>query len=119
MSDNIIEEHKKMVVMSGKISDFQLNNLKHYPFIILGDYIKNIKIDYSFTKSGSGVESDDLKTEEVYAGEIRYDFSFNKEPEYTEEELTNRLDQLISWVKHLFWTDTAVKFYKDGKKWVI
>lgn len=119
MSDKIVEEHRKMVIVSGKISDFQLNNLKNYPFIVLGDYLKDAQIDYSFIRPGAKVDPNGLKMEDMYAGEIKYTFTFKEEPKYTKEELANRLGQLISWVKYLFWVNTTVKFYRDGKEWVI
>ena len=48
-TESIIEDHKKMVIMTGSLSDFQLNNLKTWPFLLF-DELETAEITYDFTK---------------------------------------------------------------------
>lgn len=102
-AENVVEEHKKMMVMTGKLSDFQLENLQKWPFVVFNESLNNVSVDYDFYK----------EEKELYAGKVVYDFNFKSEPEKYEEEL----QMLTFWVKYLFWEDTKVEFKSGGKKW--
>jgi len=106
---NIVDEHRKMVVMTGNLSEFQLKNMKAWPFIIFDDLSK-VEINYDFTNI---VEVDKELEEAISAGSIEYDFYFKKEP--PDPDL--RLAQLILWTKYMFWEDTDVTFKKQGQAW--
>lgn len=113
--DNIVEEHRKMVLMSGKISDFQLENLKKWPFIAFGRNLDKIEIEYDFTTSKDGND----KSMEVCAGYVTYNFHFNDNFKMSKDDILARLSSLTVWVKYLFWKDTQIKFKKEGKSWEI
>lgn len=105
-AQNIVDEHRKMVVMTGNISEFQIENLKNWPYLVFGENLKKVQIDYNFVQ-GEGEEGD------LHAGSVNFDFTFNEEPKLVNESL----DLLSHWTKYLFWEDTVVTFSKEGKKW--
>ena len=53
MSDNeeIIQDHRKMLMMTGKISDFQKTQLERWPFLIFDrEDVKSVSVKYNFLK---------------------------------------------------------------------
>lgn len=121
MSSKVVEDHKKMIVLSGQISEFQLNNLRQYPFVVFDDYIDTIELEYNFLKE---VEKEDQKENEepvevIYPGDVSYTINFKKTPEYSKEEMEYRLTQLAKWVKYLFWLETTVHINYGDKEWVM
>jgi hypothetical protein len=103
-TQNIVDEHRKMVVMTGNISDFQIENLKQWPFVVFGEDLKESKVDYDFVQGKEG---------DLCAGSVNFDFNFKKEP----KEITKGLDFLTHCTRYLFWADTEVTFTNKGKKW--
>jgi len=106
-----LDEHRNSLMISGNISDFQLENLKQWPFVAFDD-VDSVKIEYDFKK----MNNDDV--EEVCAGEITFDLSFKKTLTLSKEEINKRIAFLTVWTKFLFWQDTEVKFKKKGVKWM-
>lgn len=105
-AQNIVDQHRKMVVMTGNISDFQIQNLKSWPYLVFGDALEKVEIDYKFVKGNE-------ETGDMFAGEVNFDFTFNKEPKYP----GHATGLLTHWTKYLFWEDTKVTFSKEGKEW--
>lgn len=105
-AENIVDEHRRMVIMTGNISDFQIQNLKSWPFLVFGDSLEKVEIGYKFTKTQD--ENSDL-----CAGSVSYDFYFSKEP----ADVENNLGLLTHWTQFLFWKDTEVTFSKEGEAW--
>ncbi len=106
-----VTEHRKATQLSGNISDFQLQNLKTWPFIVF-DNVAHVKLTWDFTNK-------ELESEEVAtAGEVTYNIYFDIDPTLSKEGLSRRSDQLIFWTRYMFWNDTKVKILKEGKKWV-
>ena len=106
---SIIDDHRNMLMLSGNLSSFHIDNLKTFPKIVF-DNIKNFTLHYDFYE-GKG----DAK--KLYSGKVIYDLTFDKEPEYTVEELQRRMSDIKFWVRTLFWKDTGVTIKKDGKRW--
>lgn len=102
---NIVDEHRKMIIMTGNISDFQIKNLKSWPFIVFGPELKSVEIDYEFTKGGENGE--------LYPGKVNFDFNFTSDP----EDPNNSIGLLTHWTRFLFWQDTTVTFTRKGKPW--
>lgn len=103
---NIVDDHRNMLSVSKKISDFQENNLKSWAHIVFND-IEKVKIKYDFIN----------KEDEFYAGTIVYDFTFKEGKEPDSHRKTKALEDLTRWTQVLFWTDTKVVFKNKGKKW--
>lgn len=107
-NQNIVDEHRKMVIMTGCLSDFQLENIKKWPFIVFGNDLLKVEINYDFVDGNKeGVQ--------INSGSVEYDFYFNNLP--TEEVETMAKSMLTLWTKYLFWSDTKISFKKEGKKW--
>ncbi len=109
---DVIEEHKKMVIMTGMISDFQLENLKTWPFILFSDDLDQVKLSYDFTKTVSN-------DEELSAGKVTYDFYFKKGSKLDRADTKKQLETLSLWTRFMFWKETEVTCLRNGKKWEI
>ena len=106
---SVIDDHRNMLIFSGNLSSFHLDNLKTFPKIVFDD-IKNFTLHYDFY-TGKG---DDKK---LCSGKVIYDIVFEKDPDLTTEELQKRMSDLKFWVRTLFWKDTRVTVKKNGKRW--
>lgn len=93
-SDNqraVLDEHRRLMVISGKFSDFQIKNLEMYPQIVF-DGIKNMTIDYDVsTKKGSGY--------------VHYTIKMGKKP----DDIEQRIKDIEAWVKDLLFKEIEVK----------
>jgi hypothetical protein len=111
--NNIIKEHRAHLMISGQISDFQLKNIKTWPFIAFDD-IEKVKLAYSFKLDENSEQENALG---VYAGYVTYDIYFKKNAKISSDKKQKAFEQLILWTKFLFWEDTQVFFKRGGKKW--
>ena len=118
MSDNqeqenkVIEDHKKMLMMTGNLSDFQLTNMKTWPFLLFDKELETVKIDYDFTKL-----VDD--NEELSPGSIEYNFEFKKGTKLDRVETKKKLEILENWTRFMFWKETSISILRSGKKWEV
>lgn len=96
----IIEEHKKLAIISKNLSDFHLENLKMYPRILI-DEIDHFVLDYNIDFNSA-------------KGLIRYDVLAKKIP--TDEEKKKILDVLKQWVGTLLWPEIDVVLEFKGEK---
>ena len=108
----IVDDHKKMLIMTGNLSDFQLDNLKKWPFILFDKELDRVSVKYDFTKTVANEE-------ELSAGLVTYDFEFKKNTKMSREETKKKLDLLTLWTRFLFWKETKVDFQRTGKKWEV
>lgn len=98
----IVDEHRKMVMMTGNLSDFQLENLKKWPFLLF-DGLEKVKVDYDFTKLIA-------EQEELSPGMVTYNLHMNSNaPSLTEEVKGKKIEILTNWTKFLFWKETSVR----------
>ncbi|HBI01429.1 MAG TPA: hypothetical protein DDY18_07375 [Flavobacterium sp.] len=110
---SIVDEHRKMVIMTGNLSDFQLENLKNWAFLIFDkEVLVNAKITYDFTKLVAEEES-------LSPGAVQYDFYFKPGTKLNRADVKKRIEHLRMWVKFMFWKETEVRILKEGKKWQI
>lgn len=108
----IVDEHRKMVIMTGQLSDFQLTNLKQWAFIVFQENLEKANITYDFTKIVAEEEA-------LSPGVVQYDFYFKPGTKLVKADTKKRLEHLKTWVKFMFWKETEVRIMKDGKKWQI
>ena len=87
--ENIIEQHKKNLLINGELSDFQLENLKKWP-LILFDNIEQVAIKYDFQLDEDSKESNALG---LCAGIIEFDFKFKKRTRISTSEKNDRLNK--------------------------
>ena len=109
-NEQLIEEHKKMLLMSGNLSDFQLNNMKIWPSLLF-DNIENVGISWDFNSA---------ENEILGAGSVTYDFKFKKGglSGVGKEVKEKKREQLTLFTKFLFWKDTEVNIKRNGKIWI-
>jgi len=119
-TDEMIDDHRKMLMVSGNLSEFQIVQLKGWPYLVF-DNVDKVEIEYDFLKKKSKVLTlddivdEDDKEEDVHAGTITYNVFLSNEIIVTEDNLNN----IAQWTKFLFWLDTEVifKLKVGGKKW--
>lgn len=101
----ILDDHRNMLMVSKKISEFQEINLKTWGLIVFDD-VDSVKIDYNF-----------IKKDQFYPGNVCFDFKFKNGKIPTGEKKNKGITSLYTWTCLLFWTDTKVTFKVNGKKW--
>ena len=106
-----IDAHRSLTLVSGNLSEFQLTNLKTWPFIVFSD-LEKVTISYNFLEN---LEGGDVPS--FCAGTVEFDCCFKDGKLMTELAEKKARNQLIIWTKFLFWKDTKVLFKKDGKLW--
>ena len=119
-SSNIVEDHKKMLLASGQLSEFQLKNLKTWPYIVFNtEILDSLEIHYNFQNPSYDPEKglEDQEAQELCAGAITYNFKFKKGSKVDKEGKKLALDQLTLWTKFLFWKNTDVVFKRNGRLW--
>jgi len=109
-SQDIIKGHRKALIVSGNLSDFQLENLKKWPFLLY-DNLKEVTIDYNFS-------CNDDDGNNTFAGEICFDLSFEGKGVDSSVKVSSPKELLSLWTKFLFWEGTEVSFKKEGVKWI-
>lgn len=99
-----IDIHRKMLLMSKNVSDFQVENLKKWVlfFIDKENGLNNYKIKYNF-----------VKNREFFEGEVVFELILSS----PQDTLNNNLKNIESSVKFLFWDGTKVKFKVNRKLW--
>lgn len=103
-SEKLVNDHRQMLLLSGNLSDFQLENLKKWPFVVFGTDLKQAEIHYDFKLE----EAQEEDMAGISAGSVHFKFTFNKQPD---KELADKgLSMLKIWTKFLFWQDTVVTF---------
>ena len=101
-SNKIIEEHRQMLVLSKNISEFHLKNIQAWIFIFFNK-VKDATIEYDFLDEagefGAGVITIKLKVD----GKAKQE--------------KQGYDNFVAAVKHIFFNETKVILYKNGKIW--
>jgi hypothetical protein len=108
----VVDDHKKMLIMTGNLSDFQLDNLKKWPFILFDQELEKVEINYDFTKLIA-------EKEELSPGRVSFNFTFKKNTKLSRDETKKKLELLTLWTRFLFWKETKVEFQRAGKKWEV
>jgi len=108
--ETLIEDHRRALIMSGKLSKFHMDNLKAFPQIAF-DNLDTCKLEYNFYRYGEEGEK------EIYSGRVVYDLKL-KEPKREESDLKQRAEFLKHWVQTLFWKDTKVQILREGAEWI-
>ena len=98
-----LDDHRKMLTISKQLSNFQIENLKGWPFVAFSD-IKKSEIEYNFIDN----------QEMFYAGEVIFKIELNNNLDG--EEILKRSTALSNWTRVLFWTDTKVEVYVNEQR---
>jgi hypothetical protein len=97
---SLIEEMKKLVIFSHKLSDWHVKNLRNFVFTTL-DNVKSVEIEY------------DVEAREQSFITYKVTRIPRKKLGKT-DEMDKRLKFLEQWTKSLFWNELSVSVY-DGK----
>lgn len=97
----IVDSHRNMLMVSKNLSDFQLENLRKWPFIFF-ENVKKISVSYNF------VDSED----NFYQGYVEFDLEIENP-----KELASPIMYLEASTKMMFWSDTDVKIKINGELW--
>jgi len=106
-----IAEHRKMLILSGNLSNFHTENLRMFPQVVFNN-IDKFSVDFNFYRYNEAGDR------EVCAGRVSYDISFKESPETSEDELKKRGEALKFFVRSLFWQDTKVTITREGSEWI-
>lgn len=109
--EQAVEDHRKLLIISGMLSEFQLENLQKWPFVVFGKDLDKTEISYDFKMD----QKDEVNAREIHAGKVEFDLYFKTRPD--DEFIGKGLLMMEIWTKFLFWQDTEVIFRVEGKKW--
>lgn len=112
-AENIIEQSRNNLLLTGELNDFQLKNLKSWPAVLF-DNLDKTKIKFDFTLDEDSEQENALG---IHAGTVEFDFYFSKGVKTSKELKQQKLGNLTMWVKFMFWSDTKVVFKRKGKLW--
>jgi hypothetical protein len=100
-TDNIVDSHRKMLMVSKNLSDFQIENLRNWPFLFFTT-VESVSVEWNF------IDDNDL----FYEGEVSFDVKTSD---------TNDLGVAVMYLeastKVMFWTDTKVSVKINGELW--
>lgn len=102
-----VTEMAKLAVLSNKISDVQLTNLKNYPFIAF-DAIKEVRIEYDFSHQKT------VKDEPVIHNPL-VSYYLTLDESKNQEALNLRFEAIEKWVRNIFWKEVLVEIYFNDK----
>ena len=91
----ILAEHKHMLMISGNLSDFQITNMKTWPYIFFNN-VESVELDYDF--SGFTMANVSPKP-----GQVVYNIKTSNL-----ENIEQSKEMLESATKMLFWPETEV-----------
>ena len=111
--EQTIASHRQALLISGNLSDFQLKNLKTWPFLLFYN-LETVSIEYDFSNDSAT----DNTMNSLCAGKVTFDFKFNKRTYRTSKETVEALNNLTNWTKFIFWNDSEVSFKTNGKMWI-
>ena len=86
--------------MTGNLSDFQLTNLKTWPFIVFDD-VEKVEVNYDFSQIVKDERGEEVSG--IGAGKVVFNLSTKQIPK------PEQIDKLKEWTKFLFWKDTKVE----------
>jgi hypothetical protein len=102
--NNIVDDHRNMLMISKNLSDFQIKNLQSWSFLFF-EGIDSVEISYNFLDNKG----------DFNAGKITFDIQTKKE--INKEEKEKGKEFLTASTKFMFWSDTKVIIKKNGKLW--
>src|SRR5690606_2502793 len=101
-SDKLLTEHRQMLCLSKNISDFHVKNINGWSCIFFNG-VKEVGIEYNFLDD-VGVFCD---------GEVSIHLKTSPKAKQTKKGY----DDFIKALKMLFFNNTKVTMYKNGKLW--
>ena len=98
----IIDDMRKITMLTGEISSVHVQNLKTWPFVVFDDIV-SVEIDYDLTKAntletGEGVVIFNTMSKEMEKEDLLGQINFEK-----------RCNMLASYVRNMFWKEIKIE----------
>jgi len=103
-TEAILEDMRKITILTGQISTIHEKNLKTWVFVAF-DGVENLEIKYDLSK--------DYQKE---TGEGYVNFYLKLEENANIDNLKERCDKITSWVREMFWNNISTTFFIDGER---
>ena len=97
--EKIVEDMRKLTMLTGQLSSIHEETLYTWP-LILFDNVQNVEIKYDLTKD---------YTQEVGEGYVIYSVDISEDTKYTEEEFAKKGEILTGWVRDMLWNNIKVE----------
>jgi len=119
----IIDDLRKMMIMSGKMSDLHYANLQGWGQLVFSDY-ESVEIEYDIKTTdpkkyreltGHSLKSVDEKA--AFGSTITYRVKTKKGKRITKKQAETALNSLKLWIGHLFWSDIQVQIFINKKEY--
>jgi len=107
-NQTIVDDHRNMLMLTKKVSDFQENNLKSWAFVFF-DNVDSVNVSWNFLKNNSN--------EEFFPGDVEFNIIFNNNTLENLDKEQKGLNMLIAATKFLFWSETNIVVKKNGVLW--
>lgn len=113
MSNSVekLQEEARLTLISNRVSEKQIKNLKAYPFIFFND-VTDVALDYDFSRTPAEIAVDIPGVAVTMRGRVEYKISASVAPDLIEK----RTQALADAVRILFWKDTLVSIYLNDKE---
>lgn len=105
-TNELLSEMAKLTMLSGRVSEVQLKNLKYYPLVYFDD-VTEVKIDYDLMPDKS-MGDEPTKCNSLISYYLTLDETKNI-------ELDKRFLALEKSVRYLFWSDVQLEVYFNKK----
>lgn len=102
-----VKEMARLTVLTGKVNDVQLENLKNFPRIAF-DGIKEFKVEYDLSHQKT-VNDEPVIHNPLISYYLTLDESKNQ------QALNLRFEAIEKWVRNLFWKEVLVEIYFNDK----
>jgi hypothetical protein len=112
VTQEIINDMRKAALLSGKLSQWHLDNLRNFVLIAL-DNVKKAEIRYDLGDMRGKSGLDDKRS----AGYVVYNITRKGRGKLAKnkEEMAKRCMALEQWVRNIMWSDTRVEIEANGK----
>jgi len=97
--EKIIEDMRKLTMLTGQLSVVHEETLYTWP-LILFDNVQNVEIKYDISKD---------YTQEVGEGYVIYNIDISDDTNYTEEQFAKKSEILTGWVRNMLWNNIKVE----------
>ena len=97
--EKIVEDMRKLTMLTGQLSSIHEETLYTWP-LILFDNVQNVEIKYDLTKD---------YTQEVGEGYVIYSVDISEDTKYTEEEFAKKGEIVTGWVRDMLWNNIKVE----------
>jgi hypothetical protein len=106
VNNNFLAEMRKSILLTKRMSEFHLNNLKNFAFIAF-DNLNKIEISYNI----------DCDPKMNNYGYIHFNLSPKPRKAISSKNtLSKRCSDVDSWTKNLLWKEISVEIFNKNKK---